>query len=437
MTSFLTYFGSVGWTVAAFLVAIMVIVLIHELGHYWVGRLCGIKAETFSLGFGRVLVQRKDRHGTIWQIAALPLGGYVRFAGDANAASFGGDNQGRHTLTGAPIWARTLTVIAGPLANFVLSFLMFTGLLALLGGVVNPPTVKTVMALPPTLEQGLIPGDQFVAIDGTPVARAEEFSNSFNGYTAGDQLSIQVLRDGNLVTVAAPYPWTTLALTIPFDGAAADSGVEEGDYVLRLGDQPVQSFREMVDIVQSTNGAPLPIEVWRAGEILQFELSPRRVDEPQPDGSFETFWRIGIGGGWFFTLESTFLGLGEAMDGAFFRVWYLIRMSLKSAWAMITGDISTCNLSSPVGIAEAAGAMASAGLPEFLSLIAVLSTAIGFLNLLPIPMLDGGHLVFYLVEFVSRRKPGKVITQWLMTFGLALMLSLMLLALANDLVLCP
>ncbi|MEL6120887.1 MAG: site-2 protease family protein, partial [Pseudomonadota bacterium] len=199
---------------------------------------------------------------------------------------------------------------------------------------------------------------------------------------------------------------------------------------------PIVAFEQLKQVVETSDGRVLELDVWRNGEILQFALAPRRVDEPQPEGGFKTQWRIGISGGLAFEPATEALGLVTAVSDGGTQVWRVISSSLSGLYHMITGAISSCNMSGPIGIAEVSGAMASQGVDNFIWFIAVLSTAVGLLNLFPIPVLDGGHLVFYAYEAVTGRKPSDQILRILMTVGLVLILSVMAFAVFND-IFCP
>nr|WP_208103449.1 RIP metalloprotease RseP [Rubellimicrobium sp. CFH 75288] len=436
-------FGGVAFTLVAFVVALSIIVAVHEYGHYIVGRWSGIKAEVFSIGFGPVLLSRTDRHGTRWQIAALPFGGYVKFLGDANAASYGGDEsrvprgERRHTMLGAPLWARSATVAAGPAANFLLSVLLFLVLILGQGRPVDPLTVRTLAPLPPIYEQGLQPGDQILAVAGQPVRAGEGLAADRAALPDGPVVDYTIRRDGAEMVVPGPHPFPTLAGAVSPDSAAWAAGLRAGDVITAMNGQPVWSFDQLVEAVTASQGAALTLRVWRAGEEREVTLLPRRTDLPLPEGGFETRWLIGVTGGTFFEPVTETPGLLEAAGDAVAQLWFIITRSLSGIAHMITGAISTCNLSGPVGIATTSGAMAEQGLTSFVFFVAVLSTAVGLMNLFPIPILDGGHLVFHAWEAVTGRPPGDKALRVLMTFGLAAILTLMVFAVANDLFLCP
>ena len=193
---------------------------------------------------------------------------------------------------------------------------------------------------------------------------------------------------------------------------------------------------QIKEAVEGSEGRSLKLTVWRDGTLSEKVLTPKRVDEPQPEGGFATQWRIGIASGNAFEPATEAPGVGEAITGGVAQTWRIISGSVSGLGYMITGAISTCNLSGPIGIAQVSGTMASQGLESFIWFIAVLSTAVGLLNLFPIPALDGGHLVFYAYEAVTGKPPSDGALRVLMAVGLALVLSLMVFALGNDLF-CP
>lgn len=452
MTSFLPEFGNMLYVIVAFVVALSIIVAIHEYGHYIIGRVSGIKAEVFSLGFGPVIFARTDRHGTRWQIAALPFGGYVKFLGDGDAASAGADEEvisqlsdadRRHTMLGAPLWARSATVAAGPIFNFILSILLFAMLFFARGEVADPLAVGQLRPLPPSLTatESLAEGDQILAIGGVTLPSlndAEGMSAFGDKLPSAPELPYLVRRDGVEREVTGPYPYPPIITQLAPSSAAYDIGLKQGDVITAIDGEPIFAFDQLKSRVEGSEGAPLLLQVWREGsaEELDFVLTPRRVDEPAPEGGFRTEWRIGIAGGMAFELATERAGFLSALWGGVVQTWGVIGSSLSGLWHMITGAISSCNMSGPIGIAKTSGAMASQGLVSFVWFVAALSTGVGLLNLFPVPILDGGHLVFHAYEAVAGKPPSDRALRVLMAAGLALVLSVMLFALSND-VLCP
>ncbi|WP_204114269.1 RIP metalloprotease RseP [Shimia biformata] len=444
--SLIPQFGNTLLVVIAFVVALSVIVAIHEYGHYIVGRWSGIHAEVFSLGFGPVLWSRHDKRGTKWQIAAIPLGGYVRFMGDANAAS-GKDgeaiaamdeDQRRHTIHGAPLWARAATVAAGPLFNFALSILVFAAVLLSRGEIGDKLVIGQLRDLPVqgvTLQEGdEVRGIAGIALPGFD--DDEAFSEFSKALPIQPLLPYDVLRDGQEMTVDGPYLYPPHVLSLAPQSSAYNINMKVGDVITAIDGQPVTAFSELKEAVEGSDGRVLLLDVWRDGETLEFALAPRRVDEPQTDGGFKTHWRIGIGGGLAFEPATVTPGIGDAIWGGVAQTGRIIQGSVSGLYHMVTGAISSCNLSGPIGIAQTSGAMASQGTASFIWFIAVLSAAIGLLNLFPIPMLDGGHLVFYAYEAVAGKPPSDGALRVLMTLGLFIVGSLMIFGLTNDMF-CP
>lgn len=435
-------FGNTAFVIVAFVVALSIIVAIHEYGHYIVGRWSGIHAEVFSIGFGPVLWTRTDKRGTQWQVAALPFGGYVKFLGDSNAASVGQDDtiaaaDRRRTMLGAPLWARSATVAAGPVFNFILSLVVFAAVLFAQGQPSDPATVADLKPLPPSMEGGLAPGDEIVAVEGQTVTTAEELFRTLSAIEEQKRVTYTVRRDGARTELTGRWPYPPIVSGLNPDSAAYDVDIKSGDVITAVDGDPVGTFGQLVEKVTASEGEPLFLDIWRDGEMLEFSVTPRRVDLPLAGGGFETRWLMGISGGVSFNLETESPGLLEAIWLGAQQVWFIITSSLSGLWHMITGAISTCNLSGPVGIAQTSGAMASEGGQSFIWFVAVLSTAVGLLNLFPVPVLDGGHLVFHAYEALAGKPPSDGALRVLMSIGLALIGTMMIFAVANDIWLCP
>ena len=438
-------FGNVIFTIAVFIVALSVIVAIHEYGHYIVGRWSGIHAEVFSIGFGPVIYARTDKRGTQWQVAALPLGGYVKFKGDANAASAPDasavsgltPDEARMTMQGAPLWARSATVAAGPLFNFALSIVVFTGLVLYSGMPREPMHVGQINTVP-FGETDLQPGDRILEIAGESAPETlQEFAPWSLELPQERTLPYVVMRDGEEITFTAPHPAPALVGDVLPQSAAIENRLEVGDLILAIDGKDVSTFEHLRTIVGASDGREMQLTLWRDGETLDVSFAPRQIDQPLPDGGFETRWLLGIGQARLFDEERRNAGLFEAVSLATQSTYSIIQNSLSTLYHMAAGAISSCNLSGPVRIAETSGQIAQQGLDRFIQFIAVLSTAIGLINLFPIPILDGGHLVFHAWEAVSGKPPSDRALQILIAAGLTVVLAFMTLALANDLFLCP
>jgi regulator of sigma E protease len=445
----LPQFGGLAWTLLAFIVALSVIVAVHEYGHYIVGRWCGIGADVFSIGFGPVLWSRTDRRGTVWQVAALPLGGYVKFKGDGDAASMGQDGDAlsgmsaaerETTLTGAALWKRMATVAAGPVFNFVLSIAVFAAFVLVGGRAGDEPVIGELRTLPPEIAT-LEPGDRVLRVGGREVADAAGLISAAAEMPPGGPVTYLVERDGREIAVEAAPLMPPLVEAVQPRSAAWDIGLRPGDVITAIDGTRIDAFGQLQQVVAASDGRALLLDVWRPtagaeGERLQFTLAPRRSDLPLPEGGFETRWLIGINGGTFHEAPTQGVGPFDALSYGVSQTWFIITSSLSALYHIVTGAISTCNLSGPIGIAEVSGAAASQGVGNFIWFIAVLSTAVGLLNLFPIPVLDGGHLVFHAYEAVRGRPPSDRAVRVLMSVGIALMGTLMLFAVFND-IFCP
>jgi regulator of sigma E protease len=252
-----------------------------------------------------------------------------------------------------------------------------------------------------------------------------------------DRLTYTVSRDGDVIDIDGPYYFPTAVLSVSPRSAADDADIKVNDVITAIDGAPVFAFSQVQELVLAADGAPLEFTVWRDGASLDKTIAPRRVDLPTPEGGFETRWLIGISGTIFFEERTVAVGPWEAVTLGARGLWNTVTTSLSAMEHILFGKISTCNLSGPVGIAETSGSMAEQGAQSFIWFIGALSAAVGLINLFPIPVLDGGHLVFYAYEAVTRRKPSERAVQVFMFAGLALILSLMTFTILNDTILCP
>jgi len=431
--------GGTAWTVFFFIVALSIIVFVHEYGHYIVGRWSGIHSEVFSVGFGPVLFSRTDRRGTRWQVAAIPFGGFVKFLGDADATSVrAGDVAGlsaadrRRTMTGAPLWARSVTVAAGPMANFILTFVVLLGLFLFLGLPREEPTVAAMRDFPAE-GPSLVEGDVILAVEGRPTPDRAAFGAVLDELAPSRTVSYTVRRGTDTIEVTGPHPFAPVVGTVLIRSAAMDAGLRTGDVILRAGGQEVLSFAQLPEIVNASAGAPVPLTVWRAGETFELTLTPRVRTVEDADGAFIERLQIGVGAGLAFEQAMRQAGPVEAAGLALTRMWEATVTTFAALWAIITGQISSCNLAGAIGMAETMGDAARIGVESFISMLAVLSLGVGILNLFPIPVLDGGHLVFHAYEAITRRKPSDAALRVLMTVGMTLVIGLMIFALSRDL----
>jgi regulator of sigma E protease len=441
MEALVAAFGGTAWTLVFFVIGLSVIVFVHEYGHYIVGRWSGIHAEVFSIGFGPVLLSRTDRRGTRWQFAAIPFGGYVKFLGDADASSVRqGDVSGlsaeerRHTMAGAPLWARSATVAAGPIANFILAFVLFAALILVTGVPNEAPTVGKMRALPYAGES-LVEGDTILAINGQATPDWESFGTVTDGLKGNGIVTYTIRRGGDELQVSGPHPQAAIVGDVSIRSAALDAGIMVGDVVLKAGGQDVNYFDELPVIVAASKGAPVPLTIWRDGKTFDISLTPRlRVAPDNETGELTERYLLGLGSGMVFEPGMRSASPWEVVSGSARTMWLTTEGTYVGMQKMIQGMISTCGLSGAIGMAKTMGDAARVGVEMFLGILAGLSLGIGLINLLPIPVLDGGHLVFHAYEAVTRRPPAQKVLSALMMIGLTLVLSLMIFALSRDLI---
>ena len=443
--------------VAAFLVAILILVTIHELGHFWVARKLGVRVLRFSIGFGRALYTwHRPNDPTEYVIAALPLGGYVKMLDEREEDV---DPQDRpFAFNNQTLWKRSAIVAAGPIANFLLAVLLYWGLL-MAGESGVRPEVGAVEPDSIAAEAAFVPGDLVEDVNGRPIATWGNFWFALlSASLGGDDVRVQVTTADGLPAVrvlpsdalgqldpgrgfltgvglrsAAPPIPAVLGELVP-EQPAAQAGLRVGDAMLAVDGVAIASWMDFVDAVQARADAPATVRVERDGSSFDVTLTPRAVT--LDDGT--VVGRIGAGPA---IPEDLFAdyevvvhhGPVAAMTEALRRVGDLSVLTLRIAWRMLVGTASIENLSSPIGIADAAGKTATFGIEPYLEFLALLSVSLGLLNLLPIPVLDGGHLLYFAVEAVLGRPLPEAVQAFGQRLGLLLILSLMTLAFYVDL----
>ena len=443
--------GSIWWMI----VALGVLVTFHEFGHYWVARRCGVKVLRFSVGFGKPLWSRRDRHGTEFALAAIPLGGYVKMLDEAEGEV--PPAQRDQAFNRKSVWQRIAVVAAGPLANIVLCVALLWAMFVI-GKQDYSATVGSVSGI--AADAGFQRGDRILrvgdrtidtwtdasivltkaAIDGADLPVEVETAS---GGTTTRTLPLSRLPVGfdqeNAVALSGLVwrHWVTPAIVGKVaPGSAADGVLQAGDIVTAVDGQPVHGFGDIaaqVDALGKRGGMAM-VEVDRAGERLAFELAPRLT--PLPDGAKGQYWALGLA-----APEKTRLpeydatlhyGPLAAVPAALRETGKLTSDSLGMIRRMLTGDASLKNVSGPITIAQVANVSAKRGLDWFLWFLAAMSLSLAIINLLPIPVLDGGHLLYYLIELVK----GSPLSERHMVagqyVGLAALAGLMGLAFYND-----
>jgi regulator of sigma E protease len=443
------------YTILLTLGTLAVLVAVHEFGHFWVARRCGVQVLRFSIGFGKSLFSWRDRLGTEYSIAVIPLGGYVKMLDERESEVPAAELH--RAFNRKPVLQRIAVVIAGPLANLLLAVVAYwflfmageSGYVPIIGEV-EPDSIAAVA--------GLEAGQEIVAVDGTetPTWQALSFRLLDRiGDTGTIRFAVQY-PDSDMVyeSEASITRWLSeqeqpdlygglgISLYTPevlsvvgeivANSPAAASGLLAGDKVLRADGLPMDQWMDWVDYVRARPEQPIELEYQRGNEILKTVLVPERVT----DSEGAEIGRVGVAPSMPDMppeLVRTYArGPLESLGAGVSRTWEISVFTLKSIKKMVMGLISPKNLSGPITIAKVATASAKSGLESYISFLALLSVSLGILNLLPIPVLDGGHLLFYLVELLAGRPVPEKIQAVGYQLGLFLVLSMMTFALYND-----
>jgi len=422
---------TIGLSLLAFIIAVLIIVTIHELGHYLVGRWRGIGADVFSIGFGPELISMTDRRGTRWRLAAIPFGGYVRFRGDASPASAPSGTRAQGTFEAASLWSRTLTIIAGPAANFVFAILVIAGYF-LWSGI--PSEEARVGALRPhPVPSELRAGDLVLTVGGRSVESQLALMELSSVLPPGQVLTWEVEREGKTVSVMAPRPMSPLVERVGPLTPAYRAGLLAGDVILERDGATLTDFSDLRSYVLASEGIEMSLLVWRDGQTREIRVSPELTDQPSIGGGFESRWVLGLSAGLPYEHAMRQPSLQEALWIGADRTWRVIHLTGSALSNIVTGAISHCNIRGVISMGEASGATAAQGAGTFVMFLALLSVTIGFMNLLPIPTLDGGHLALYAWEAVRGHAPSPRVTSAMMTVGMGLLIFMMVLGLINDL----
>lgn len=480
-------------SLAAFAVLLAVIVFIHEYGHFKVARMCGVRVDTFSIGFGPAFAQWTDKKGTVWKIASIPLGGFVKFFGDANAASAGTEGHEEHPMTTQfnsekdrlaavlteeekkvcfhfkPVWQRMAIVAAGPVSNFILGALIFALLFSTVGTRQIDPIVGKVQPESAAAEAGFESGDRIKSVNGRRVDDFIDLSTRVK-LASGETLRFVVERDGEeVVLVATPkrvvqtdglgnevrvgqlgiQAYTPPVIGAVVEGSTAESaGLQPGDRILSLAGEPVFSWTDMYPVLETrAGGEVIDIVVERRGQerAFQVEVETRRYEAE--DGTVESYPALAIA-----PKMDAFQRLNpiEAVVEGTRQVGEVLGVTGRYLGRLVSFKEDPRQMGGPVKIAQYAGQAAKAGfepsyevslgtrilisLQRFVELAALISISIGFMNLLPIPVLDGGHLVYYAYEAIAGRPLSDRVQGIGFRIGLAVVGSFMIFVVVNDVV---
>ena len=413
-----------------------VVIFVHEFGHFIMARLNRIDVSVFSIGFGPRIISFQDKKGTEWQFAIIPLGGFVKFVGDENIASIktqgnipvGTPKNAQFDM--APLFSRFSTVVAGPLANFFFSVLIFSLVFLIQGISVEEPVVGKVNEFYES-NYDLKVNDQILKVEDKKVA---SFSDIFSHMKKpNSEMSKFTIKRGDLEKeIELPYLLQPIVEAIEPLSAASLSGLEIGDVFLTIEGKKLSNFNDLREKIINSEGKVMEITIFRDGKILEKVIQPVLSPIEDRDGNFDTIYRIGVAGGPIFYPRKKTPSFWKALLMGAEATKGVIMASFKGIKGIISGQVDPKHLSGPVGIAHAVSDSIKSGLVAFLSLVAIISTGIGFVNLLPIPILDGGHIILLMYEYIFRTKPTKEIIRFSMIFGLVLLLSLLMFTTFND-----
>ncbi len=453
-------------TLLSFIIAISILVVIHEFGHFWVARRCGVKVLRFSVGFGKPLWSYTDKLGTEFSIAPIPLGGYVKMLDEREGEVKPEDLE--KAFNQKSVWQRIAIASAGPIANFIFAIFAYWTIY-ILGTSGFVPVIGEIENNSPAYEQGIVAGERIVAIGDTEVDSFQEVSWQLISYIGETTQILLTVEDKNNIPRQVSIPieqWLTdqetpdpmkglgiIPRQLPIEAivgqlvegeAAEKSGLESGDKVVSIivagKAESIKDWREWVSLVREHPKQVMDLFVERPltdGGVEQLTL--QLVPGIKTTDSGEEIGYVGAGlepsaipeipADW---VSETKLGPVDSLVQATVKTNQLIMFTLESLWKMILGDLSVKNLSGPITIAKVADSSVSHGFIAFIGFLALLSVSLGVLNLLPIPMLDGGHILFYGIEAVLGKPLPERIQLMGLQLGMALLMGLMVIAFYND-----
>jgi len=443
---------SVLWSFAAFIVALGILITVHEFGHFWVARRCGVKVERFSIGFGKALWRRRDKQGTEYVIALIPLGGYVKML-DERVESV--PPELRHqSFNNKTVLQRAAIISAGPIANFI--FAIFAYWLVFIIGVPGVrPVIGEIVSGSPAAEAQITPGTELKAVDGieTPdwdavrmalVAKIGDESTTLTLAPFGSEKTSDKtvnLHDWQFepdkqdpvtslgIQPRGPQIESVLA-QVQKDSAASRAGLQAGDRIVKVDGQPLDQWQNFVATVRDNPGKDIAIEVERQGSTVSLTLTPDVNPHNKAEGFAGVIPRIIPLPEEYRTVRQygPFAAIGEASA----KTWQLMKLTVSMLGKLIVGDVKLNNLSGPISIAQGAGMSADYGLIYYLMFLALISVNLGIINLFPLPVLDGGHLLFLLIEKIKGGPVSERVQDFSYRIGSIVLVLLMGLALFND-----
>jgi regulator of sigma E protease len=438
--------------IAYFLLTVSVLVVWHELGHYWAARRCGVRVQRFSLGFGPVLFSRVSKKtGVEWAVSAVPLGGYVAMD-DGRTAADESSSPSPRRFSAQPLSNRAFIIVAGPLANLILASVLYW-LIAVVGSTAAAPQLARSADGSVFARAGFTEPVQLLSIDDQSVLSLRDASMRLLSHaTARDQVRVRVRPlgaaapdekiltldfsnlnradiDGNILSRLGMVPYTGPAVVaeVSAGGAAAAAGLQAGDRVLRVDQFPIESGADLAAIVRASPERALSFTVLRVGQQLQVSVVPKLAAGTA---------RAGVIGIRFTGPERVTERFGPlaAISVAATQTWDMTAMTVRMLWQIATGQAALSNLSGPITIADVATQSASFGLISFLGFLAVVSVGLFVFNLLPIPQLDGGHLLYFAYEAMTGRAPSERALLMGQRVGLIVLGLVMAIALSNDVI---
>ena len=469
-TTLLGWAGFIGLGGLGFLFTITLVVFVHELGHFLTGRYFGVRVESFSIGFGRSIAGFKDKYGTHWKIGWLPLGGYVKFWGDEGVSSApdhekldqASSEERARLFYFKPLWQKAIIAVGGPVANFLLALVILTSLYMFYGVGVVMPLIGRVAADSPAERAGLKVGDTIVSINNSEIKEFDDIVQIVS-VQRGNPLPITVRRDGQLVSLTvtpqpiektdplgnkAMDPGIGIGNVMPGEvksvapgSPAAAAGLQAGDIIFEVNGKRLHTLADVSDAIVANPSGSIALQVARMKDKAGEELTLRVVPVPIANPSLGVDELVSAALGFEVTVRGgpnpvaiVRFGPVEAAYRAFRQVRFIVVKTLDFIVQLLTGHGDYQQLSGPIGIAQVSGqVLVFFGVVALINLAAVLSVSIGLLNLFPIPMLDGGHLLYYGIEAVRGRPLGERAQELGFRIGLLMVVSLMLFATWNDL----